>query len=130
MSTAIAEEIIKHPVFGKMFGPVVKKVVDIGKDPIFFSAPAVIFMSTPYDTFVSGNNAGVILSYGMLAAHTLGLATCWIGFAQIACAANPELKKKVGFKGNLWGAMVLGYPDVKYHRAPPRKAIRRKEFKG
>ncbi len=99
---------------------------EAGEDPIFFDAPCVIVLHAPdYGSF-AGNNAGLAFLHGMLAAEALGLGTCWIGYAQEALRRRKTLREWLGVpKGhNVWGVMVLGYPTVRYERAPPRKPIR------
>ncbi|HEY4717187.1 MAG TPA: nitroreductase family protein [bacterium] len=53
-----------------------------------------------------------------LAAHAMGLGSCWIGFAEKLIPFAPGLKKKLGIKSPLVLATVstLGYPIVDYGR--------------
>jgi nitroreductase/Pyruvate/2-oxoacid:ferredoxin oxidoreductase delta subunit len=85
--------------------------------------PYDVFLGAPSLILILGDKRGIsdlhldigICSQNMvLAAHSLGLATCYLGFLVQACNFNPLLKKKLGIK---WpykpvNAMVLGYPKV------------------
>jgi len=93
-----------------------------GRDPIFLNAPAVIFHTTTKNASMPPHDAGIVFTYGQLAAHTLGLATCWIGNAH-ALGMNKEMMKVIGLEGQLHGVMTIGYPAVKYHNTPPRAPL-------
>jgi nitroreductase/NAD-dependent dihydropyrimidine dehydrogenase PreA subunit len=92
------------------------------KDPIFHKAPAVIFMVTGPTGSMPLVDSGIILTYGQLAAHTLGLATCWIGMAH-GLGMNKEAMKIIGLEGQIHGVLTIGYPAVKYIRTPPRAPL-------
>ena len=53
----------------------------VDKDPIFYKAPSLIFLTTGATGSMPQVDAGIVLTYGQLAAHAVGLATCWIGMA-------------------------------------------------
>jgi nitroreductase/NAD-dependent dihydropyrimidine dehydrogenase PreA subunit len=96
-----------------------------GKDVIFYDAPCVIVLHSPKYGSIAGNDAGIALTHGMFAAQSLGIGTCWIGFAQEAARRKRKLRKWLGIpKGRtIWGVLALGYPSVQFHRAPPRKEL-------
>ena len=71
-----------------------------------------------------GINSGIALTYGMLAAETLGLGSCWIGVAQGVLSSNDELKELIGIKGTVSGVISIGYPKVKYYRFPDRPSLK------
>jgi len=62
----------------------------------------------------------------MLAAETLGLATCSLGFATALLNQFSSVSELVKIpKGNIVGyTLSIGYPNVKYHRIPARKPVR------
>ncbi len=70
------------------------------------------------------NDAGIALTYGMLAAESLGLGTCWIGMLQGAIPMNREILNILGIKGHVLGAFTLGFPAVKYRRTVPRPPLK------
>ncbi|MHA2399789.1 MAG: nitroreductase family protein [Promethearchaeota archaeon] len=92
------------------------------RDPIFHKAPAVIFLVSTPNTSMPQVDAGIILTYGQLAAHTLGLATCWIGMAH-GLTMNKEMMDVIGLKGPIQGVLTIGYPAVRYHNTPPRAPL-------
>ena len=58
----------------------------------------------------------------MLAAHSLGLGSCWIGFAHFL-GLNKQWLKKIGVpKGfHIAAALVFGYTKGKHPHGPMRK---------
>ena len=83
--------------------------------------PTYLFsIPNPWDT----RNVTIAITYGMLSAQSLGLGTCWIGFAHGVLQDHPAIARKVtGIETYVLGVMTLGYPAVKYLRAPPRPSI-------
>ena len=98
-----------------------------GLDPIFFNAPHILifYSKNPWDT----RNITIAMTYGMLAAQSLGLGSCWIGFAHGVLQDHPGIARKfTGIETYVLGVMTLGYPAVKYIRGPPRPPIEIKEL--
>lgn len=98
---------------------------EAGQDLIFYDAPCVILSHAPAYGSQAGVDAGIAFTYGMLAAQSLGLGTCWNGYAQEAVKHDGKLRKWLQIpKGrNCYGVIILGYPAVKFQRAPPRKEL-------
>lgn len=85
--------------------------------------PKDVFLGAPCLIYLLGDKRGIndmhvdigICGQNMiLAAHSLGLVTCWMSFASVAAKMLPHLKKYLGIE---WPyvpvtAMVLGYPRV------------------
>ncbi len=90
------------------------------KNVAFFDAPHVIIAYSSLNIDIEDTNIGICLTYGRLAAETLGLGTCWNGWTQIALAENKELQKLTGARGARFGVITIGYPDVKFYRTAPR----------
>ena len=121
-SDAVIEEMLKDPLMGKRYGklvPLMRKRYGI---PVFLDAPHVIFVTSPMKFSFMDNNIGIIITYGRLAAQALGLASCWNGLSQAAMSMNPKLMKMIGIRGQTTGAFVIGYPNITFHRAPPRSS--------
>ncbi|MFX0010778.1 MAG: nitroreductase family protein [Candidatus Hermodarchaeota archaeon] len=96
-----------------------------GIDTIFYNAPHVMIIhsNNPGDAM----NSTIALTYGMLSAQTLGLGTCWIGLAHGVLSSNKEAREKIaGVHGNIWGVIIIGYPNQIYYRVPPRPDIKTK----
>jgi nitroreductase len=87
---------------------------------MYYDAPHVIFIGTPLNMILGGVNLGIIITYGRLAAQSLGLGTCWLGWTQIANESNPKIGKMAKVKGSLIMAFAIGYPKIKFYRIPPR----------
>jgi nitroreductase/Pyruvate/2-oxoacid:ferredoxin oxidoreductase delta subunit len=85
--------------------------------------PKDVFLGAPCLIYLLGDKRGInnmdldigICGQNMvLAAHSLGLVTCWMGFAAVGAKMLPHLKRYLGIK---WpyvpvSAIVLGYPRV------------------
>ncbi|MFX1553821.1 MAG: nitroreductase family protein [Promethearchaeota archaeon] len=120
LSNAIMEELLKNPATRSQFSESFKIKNKIYEYPMFHDAPHVIFVYSNGRTAFEHYNIGNIITYGRLAAQSLGLGTCYNGWTQIAFELNHKLTKLAGVKGKSWGVITLGYPDVNYLRCPPR----------
>lgn len=127
LSDAVIIELLKDPALNDKYGERFKVLKSEFQSPIFFDSPHVIFVSSPVDTDLEANNIGIIVSYGRLAAHALGLGTCWNAWTQIAMASNLEIRKLVGIDYTKIGVFTIGYPDVTFYRTTPRSM---KQIKG
>ena len=127
ISDAVIETLKQNPgmkdKYEESFG-LLKKYFEI---PVFFDAPHVIFVSSLLDMQLADHNIGIIITYGRLAAQSLGLGTCWNGWTQIASQDNKNVMKLAGIRGKHMGAFTIGYPNITYKRCPPRS---RKPVKG
>ena len=99
--------------------------VERGEDPVFYNAPVLIISHAPEEGSLHLNDAGIALTHGMFAAQSVGLGTCWIGYAQEALNRYEDLKEMLDIPDDdkITGAFILGYPDVEYQRAPPREPL-------
>jgi nitroreductase len=91
------------------------------KDTIFFDAPVLILVVCKKEHFREMSCACAAENM-MLAAHSMGLGSCWIGyvrFLKLLHGAN----KKVGVpKGhNIAAALIFGHPENAKGEAPKRK---------
>jgi nitroreductase len=121
LSNKIVEKVSSaNPRYG--IGFKVKK--KIGIEPVFFGAPQLLILYYPPMFPYLGYNTAIALTYGMLAAETLGIGTCWIGMAQRVLTDDEELRKYLGIDGNVAGVITLGYPKVKYFKFPPRGPLK------
>ena len=99
---------------------------EAGKDNIFFKAPCVIIVHAPPYSKMTASDVAIAVTHGMLAAHSLGLGTCWIGFAQEHLWRNKKSRKWLGIpkQNNVYGVFIVGHSDLTYVRAPPRREAR------
>ena len=111
----------------KLGAPVIEflKKIDISDDFFFKGAPVVIVLSSK-----SNINAGLASSYMELMAYNLGLGVLYSGFFVICTKLSRKLRKLLQLpKGHeVVSCMVIGYPDVKYQRIPPRKDLQVKKL--
>ena len=117
LSDSIIDEIEKGGVDNRL-----SKLRDDGIDPIFYRAPHVLILysKNPWDSI----NTSIAMTYCMLSAQSMGLGTCWIGFAQGVLLENSRIREEfTGIQTYVLGIFTLGYPSVKYYRAPPRPPL-------
>lgn len=120
LSKAVVEQLNKDKEMHEQYGKLFEQISRIFKSPVFFDAPHVIFVESDDNTEIEANNIGIIVTYGRLAAQSLGLGTCWNGWTQIAMHGNMEIKKIANLTGKRVGLFMLGYPAAKFFRSPPR----------
>ncbi len=89
------------------------------KDPIYYSAPVVIFVigSGRY----ADHSCPLACENIMLAAHSLGLGSCWVAFGSMV-TEDAGIKNILELKDDekIFGPVVLGYPDGSTE-PPPKK---------
>ncbi|MBN2155564.1 MAG: nitroreductase family protein [Candidatus Lokiarchaeota archaeon] len=88
--------------------------------PLYHDAPALIIMYCSSSNSIDRYNIGIAITYGRLAAHSLGLATCWNGYTTGIFEQHKDIVKIAGVRGKSWGVLEVGYPAVQYERIPPR----------
>jgi len=94
-----------------------------GDDPIFYRAPVVLVAHSPADSWL-GRDDAVYASYNlMLAAEQHGLATCQIGFLQLAYDRSERVRRLVRLpEGRVSQvALAVGYPRRAFRRMLPRR---------
>ncbi len=113
-------KLIESPFMPELAGKFVKykTAFENGEDVIFRNAPHIVVVSSHIHAPCANVDPIIALSYIELYAHSLGLGTCWCGFAQACFKLLPRLSEMVqipdGYKPVY--VMLLGYPNVKYHR--------------
>ena len=97
------------------------------KDP-FYGAPVVIIVLTKKTTPTYVYDGSLVIGNMMLAAHSLGLGSCWIHRArqEFEMAAWRDWLTEIGVEGDYEGIghLALGYADGPLPEARPRKAGR------
>lgn len=95
-----------------------KTAFENGEDIIFRGAPHMIVVSSHIHAPCANVDPIIALSYIELYANSLGLGTCWCGFAQACFKFLPKLANMVkipdGYKPVY--VMLIGNPAVKYQR--------------
>lgn len=95
-----------------------KTAFENGEDVIFRNAPHMVIVSSHIHAPCANVDPIIALSYIELYAHSLGLGSCWCGFAQACFKLLPRLSEMVQIPDEYKPVyvMLLGYPNVKYHR--------------
>jgi len=95
-------------------------------DRLFHGATAIIIISSKNDASCPAEDALLATQNIVLAAETMGLGSCLIGFAVEAIRRSPLIKKKVGIPETeqVYSVICLGYPAVKFLRAAGRREVR------
>lgn len=127
ISDAVVETLLQNPGMRDQYEISFNLLDKHYEIPVFFDAPHVVFVYSMLDMQLADHNIGIIITYGRLAAQSLGLGTCWNGWTQIASQDNKKIMKLAGIRGKHMGAFIIGYPNISYKRCPPRS---RKPVKG
>jgi nitroreductase len=99
-----------------------RKRVDSEKDLFFYHAPLVIVIHAPKRQFFV-NDCSCAAQNMMLAARSLGIGSCWIGFADIVFNRSNKMKKKlkIPVSHQIIGTIAFGYPSKFPSKALPRR---------
>ncbi|MCL2148513.1 MAG: nitroreductase family protein [Methanomassiliicoccaceae archaeon] len=86
---------------------------------IFYGAPGIVFVFTAPDAVTPVEDGALAVGNMMLAAHSLGYGTCFIGFAA-GLGQDPEFLAEMDVpEGHRYIAcMILGRPDGDVERRP------------
>jgi len=97
-----------------------------GNDVILRNAPCLVVALAPKDFSRGRDNTHFSLAYTELYAPSLGLGSCWAGLFE-ACAASgyrPMLETlKLPEDKVVTGAIMVGYPEYRYHRLVDRNPL-------
>lgn len=95
-----------------------------GTDP-FYGAPVILVVLAKKDAPTHVYDGSLVLGNMMLAAHSLGLSTCWIHRAkeEFESAEGKEILKELGIEGDYEGIghLALGYADGESSSHPINK---------
>ena len=97
---------------------------DEGFDP-FYGAPVVLVVLAEKDWPTHVYDGSLVMGNLMLAAHELGIASCWIHRAkeEFESPEGKQILKDLGITGDYEGIghCILGYADCEEPTAAPRK---------
>lgn len=93
-----------------------------GRDRLFHGAPATLLVSALADAATPTEDALLAAGNIMLAAHSIGLGTCLIGFAVEAIARDPRLRRwlELAPGERVHAVIALGHPVEVYERTAGR----------
>ena len=99
------------------------KIMGTNIDP-FYGAPVVLVVLADKNSPTHVYDGSLVMENMMLAAHSLGLGSCWIHRAKetFETEEGKEILKNLGIEGEYEGIAncILGYPD-EVKEASPRK---------
>ena len=105
----------------------VLKYISTGKERWRWDAELIIIHS-PKDALSLLENCTLAAGQIMLAAETLGLGTCSLGYPAALLNIYRSLSKiaKIPIKHTVGYCLAIGYPKAKYFRIPARKPLKAK----
>jgi len=94
-----------------------------GTDRLFHGAPAAILVGARPGASCPQEDALLASGNILLAAHSMGMGTCLIGFAVEAMKRDKNIGKKLGIPENekVYAVIVIGYPAVTFQRVAGRR---------
>ncbi len=120
LSNAIQEALTNDKAWGWLYGERLANLAKVFETPVYFDAPHLIIVYSQLPTIIGIQNVANLITYGRLAAHSLGLGTCWNGWTQGGAELNPKIMKIARIRAKQFGAFTIGYPDYTVYRTPPR----------
>jgi nitroreductase/Pyruvate/2-oxoacid:ferredoxin oxidoreductase delta subunit len=98
---------------------------EFGRDTLFWGAPAALVMSSQKHPDNSGKDVLLASQNILLAAHAMGYASCFIGFAVNAMAHDRKIARALGIPDDeeVLAVIALGRSDVRYHRVTRRRRV-------
>jgi len=102
-----------------------------GRDLLFHGATAVIIVGSRPGASCPGEDALLATQNILLAAHSLGLGTCLVGFAVAVLNNDKQTKAFIGVPAeeSIHAVIALGYPDETYEGLAGRKKAPVRFFK-
>ena len=99
----------------------IAKLGDVEKYNIFYNAPTVVILAAKKDALSPVADVCAALQNMVIAAESLGIGSCWMGFAAFYFSA-PQSYKKIGIPEGyeVQYAMTLGYKPAGW-KANPRQ---------
>jgi len=101
---------------------------EVGFDPIFYKAPAVIIFHSHTQTRTPKDNCVIASTTMGLAARTMGLETTYIGLFEMASKSYQPLVEELNLPPGheVFSVLIMGYPKLKFLRTTDRKPIKTK----
>ncbi len=98
--------------------------LEAGQDVVLRGAPVLVVAHASKDDHMAQSSCTIALATMELAATGMELGGCWAGYFNAAVSTFPPMQQALGLpEGHqCYGAMMIGYPKLRYHRMPERKA--------
>jgi nitroreductase len=108
------------------YSPVFKEIIaalGLGNDLVLHDAPCLVIAHSKLQTGTEPTDAAIALAYLDLAALSFGMGCCWAGLFMMAAKSWGPLGELLNLpKGHqLHGALMVGFPKLKFQRMPVRK---------
>lgn len=102
-----------------------RKRVNSEKDLFFYHAPTIIIIHSPKKRFFL-QDCSCAAQNMMLAARSLNIGSCWIGFADIVLNKSRKIRKKLNIplSHGIMATIALGYPEKFPEKALPRREVK------
>ncbi|HIX74518.1 MAG TPA: nitroreductase [Candidatus Parabacteroides intestinipullorum] len=101
------------------------EIMGVTSNP-YYDAPTIVLVFAPADGANALQDGSCVLENMMIAAHAIGLGSCWINRERemFATEQGKVLMKEMGLPDGLMGvgALALGYPEGEPAPEKPRKA--------
>lgn len=116
---------VQNPELKARLAKMNAEVMGVDSNP-YYDAPTYLLVFASEDNANAFQDGSCVLENMMLAAHALGLATCWINreYQMFQTEEGKNIMKEIGLKEGLIGigALPLGYPSREPKPAAERKA--------
>lgn len=103
------------------------EIMGVTSDP-YYKAPTIVLVFAPIEYGKGLQDGSCVLENMMLAAHAIGLGSCWINreIEMFETAEGKEIMKEMGLPDGLMGigALSLGYPAA----FPPSVKARKEDY--
>lgn len=100
------------------------QMMGVSSDP-YYGAPTLVLVFASKDNENNYRDGSLVLGNMMLAAHSIGLASCWINREDkmFETAEGKQIMKELNLPDGLMGvgALSLGYAASQPHTVKPRK---------
>jgi nitroreductase/NAD-dependent dihydropyrimidine dehydrogenase PreA subunit len=103
-----------------------------GKDQLFHGSPAAMIIGSKPGASCPAEDALLATQNILLAAHSMGLGSCLIGYAVAAMKRDPAIQRAIGIPAEeeIHAVIALGYPDEVYQRIAGRRKVTPRYFEG
>jgi nitroreductase/NAD-dependent dihydropyrimidine dehydrogenase PreA subunit len=103
-----------------------------GKDRLFHGSMAAIVVGSKPGANCPAEDALLATQNILLAAHSMGLGSCLIGYAVGAVKNDPSIQISIGIppEEKVYAVIALGYPAEVYQRTAGRKKVTPRYFEG
>ena len=119
---ANGKEIPEMLVRTQMYGELMLKYREEGKDPIFHNSKAIMIFHTNVQGGASKDNSVIASTTVSLVARTMGIESTFIGFFVAASISSEAIKKELELPehNEIQSVLMMGYPRLKFHTAVDR----------